>query len=101
MTHNKSIKKCPHGHTFFCSSCSKAILVLYYNNQRNSETGKIKPTYRYSRLKQNPKGIDASVKSLRMFAEKNKHFLDSAIIYQNNPRKLIESINYKNQKQYV
>lgn len=80
--------KCPHGQSWFCKTCSKSILVVYYLNNKNSTTGKIKPVYYYSSLISDKK--EKGITKFLELIEKNKHTIQSYIIYNNNPRTLIK-----------
>lgn len=92
MENGKAKEKCTHGKTWYCSQCSKIVLTVYFLNQKNSVTGKIKPTYFYSSLAYDKKGNGE--RKLMEIVEANKQKIQSYLLYNNNPRTLIQQGNF-------
>jgi hypothetical protein len=86
-------KECKHGKTFYCTSCSKSLVTVYYYNQYDNETEKFKPRYHYSSIAKDKISMEAGIDNLKKLLEtKFKGTWKSFLVYRNNPRELIETI---------
>lgn len=85
-------QKCTHNQSWFCKTCSKTVLTVYWLNKWSEENQKYKPTYYLSDLAEDKKSKEAGIAKLKSrILERNAGKYQSWAIFDNQTKETIDS----------